>query len=178
MPFELAWVEFAEIPTGATPALVTLLLVAVTTVKLIKECRLWGEWFFPATAASVQVTVGGSEPKIKHTQPSEPAANHSSDSGAALGMQIGKDEQPQRLPAQHPIPVIQCSPRPNPVLREKGSPNCVHVFTIHAKNASGYNYMCRHCRQHWYRPWAEDEKQVQIKNRLCTAQVVTEVSLT
>ena len=137
-----------------------------------------GRMFFPATAASVQVTVGCSEPKIKHTQPLEPAANHSSDSGAALGMQIGKDEQPQRLPAQHPIPVIQCSPRPNPVLREKGSPNCVHVFTIHAKNASGYNYMCRHCRQHWYRPWAEDEKQVQIKNRLCTAQVVTEVSLT
>ena len=57
MPFELASIEFnAEFPAGTTPALVTLLLIAVTAIKLIKECRLWGEWFFPMEPAATQKT--------------------------------------------------------------------------------------------------------------------------
>ena len=165
MLFELASIEFdvnAALPAGTTPALVvTVLLIAVTAIKLLKECHnLWGEWFFPATTASVRVTVG-SEPEIEHPEPAAKA-------GQLL-------DAAQRQP---PIPVIQWSPRPKPVLRQEGSPSCVHVFALRAKNASGYNYMCHSCGQHWYRPWAEEEKHIQIKDRLCTAQVVTEVSLT
>ena len=159
--------EFLPPPKGPTLA-ITVIVIVVTSVRLLREIRIW---LFPSASNHITVTVTSQDSVTCSNQTVWPTRYDDGDDGPKA------EPRGLRGGPTPPLPQVGLSDRPPPVCRRQGTATCPHVFKLRAKNQHGFNFQCETCQEAWYQPWAIEEQAIAIKERVCRARVITEISL-